>query len=41
MIERNPELYKKLDIKAIEYVYDRSKVTDVVTDKLIKDLKNL
>lgn len=28
-------------MKAVQYVYDKSKTSDIVTDKLLKDLKNL
>lgn len=42
MVEKNPtEYFKNVDLKAIQYVYDQGKASDVVTDKLIKDLKNL
>lgn len=42
MMDKNPqEYYKNIDMKTIEYVYDKSKTTDPVTNKLIKDLKSM
>jgi hypothetical protein len=41
LIDKNPSDLKAIDIKAIEYVYDCSKTSDPITEKLIKDLKNI
>lgn len=42
IVEKNPqENFKKLDMKTIDYVYDKSKIPDSLTDKLLKDLKSL
>lgn len=42
VVQKNPnEIYKKVDFKTIDYVYERTNVSDSVTDKLIKDLRAL
>lgn len=42
IVEKNPqENFKKVDMKTIDYVYDKSKIPDSLTDKLLKDLKSL
>lgn len=40
-IEADPNSFKKVDIKKLEAVYQKFKITDPITDKLLAELRNL